>query len=784
MNEYQEQYESHKAQVLDFLDKSIETLGAQERADLSEPLATLRANVANGFFSIVMVGEFSAGKSTFLNALMHRRILPSFTSETTATVNFLRDKSLAPDGVAGIVYYSDDRTAILKDLDLKTIEQVVSTRGDTDEQKVATSIDHVDLFLESDFLKDGVMLVDSPGLNGVADNHREITQRQVKASNACIFLFSADHPGSKTDFDYLHELKSQSNNIFFVLNKINVIKKEEGQTVEEVIESLRKTYSSQFPDEKTIPKIWPVAANAALVARDPNMSEYQLGEIVTTQERRDQLEQSSRMGDFEERLWQYLTQGERTHDQLCGPVDSALKNLASEKQNLESNIKTLSEHTSTEELNNQREQLEKEIQKIENDRNGRTASLRKGVNTALQNLMESAGGKLERFRSKVDNELKNFERYDDIVDYYGKLSNALPRKYQSIAADLDDELRNELLNVVGEEYEKYMEEMEDKIAEVSGQNVFQFSGKEHILSDISLGIDLERFEAECSKLREKIASLEASATQYEDDLFRAKRIEREIAEKKDALRYMQDSMRDYKNNYIIPAIRYRTEKVEEERERHGALKRVWSWLFGGRIVEREKEVADSTERDAALRERDEYLAEMEQEKRALQADLSEANKLQPRESSDLLQTKLKRTERELERKEEELKEMQEGFRQEAKEKSERACGRLRNEIMNKLEDDSETASQAIKKYLQAQKAGYIRTAQDILNVSLNQELERAKKKLDDLIQQIDAGGKERDRALEQNKKRLEHINGLIEEGSKLYGMLDSVMKDHIEEEEL
>ena len=46
-------------------------------------------------FSIVIVGEFSVGKSTFLNALMGEKILPSYSDETTATVTFLKHKGKA-----------------------------------------------------------------------------------------------------------------------------------------------------------------------------------------------------------------------------------------------------------------------------------------------------------------------------------------------------------------------------------------------------------------------------------------------------------------------------------------------------------------------------------------------------------------------------------------------------------------------------------------------------------------------------------------------------------------
>ena len=52
----------------------------------------------DGRFSIIVVGEFSAGKSTFLNALMREKYLDSFSSETTANINFLKSVKDSPSG--------------------------------------------------------------------------------------------------------------------------------------------------------------------------------------------------------------------------------------------------------------------------------------------------------------------------------------------------------------------------------------------------------------------------------------------------------------------------------------------------------------------------------------------------------------------------------------------------------------------------------------------------------------------------------------------------------------
>ena len=192
--------------------------------------------------------------------------------------------------------------------------------------------------------------MDSPGLNGIAEGHLEITREQIKSSHAAIFMFNAERPGSKSDFQHLQDLKSKSKNIFFVLNKIDVIKESERSTPEQVIDGLKKSYKSQFPEETEIPKFWPVAGGAALVARDKSVKEYMGHEIISDDKRREELEKISRMGDFEARLLKYLTQGERTKAQLSEPVDKSLNILKEFRDKLEQTKNALNSESSFEDL--------------------------------------------------------------------------------------------------------------------------------------------------------------------------------------------------------------------------------------------------------------------------------------------------------------------------------------------------------------------------------------------------------------------------------------------------
>lgn len=264
------EHNERKIEILSLLNKTIKFYEKEKMEKSKNVFKKLKYDLKNGEFSIVVVGEFSAGKSTLLNALMRKRILPSFTNETTATVNFLRHKEKSKGGEAGIVFYKDGTTKSLDNDNLETIQKYVTTKG----EEVASTVEHLDLYLDSEFLEDGVTLVDSPGLNGIAEGHREITEQQILKSHASIFLFSCDHPGSKTDFEFLNELQKKVKTIIFVLNKIDSIKIHEGETVEGIVKTLKNNYKKQFPEATTVPEIWPVAAYPALVARNTESLDY------------------------------------------------------------------------------------------------------------------------------------------------------------------------------------------------------------------------------------------------------------------------------------------------------------------------------------------------------------------------------------------------------------------------------------------------------------------------------------------------------------------------------
>ena len=781
MNNYREADSKRQEEVIGFLTQSAQQLRKQGNEKEAEGLQRLCDNVRKNLFSIVVVGEFSAGKSTFLNAMMHKKILPSFTDETTATVNFLRDISCAPDGKAGVVYYREPegKTMELEDLEPETIEKVVSVRGDQDGMKVAETIDHVDLFLDSDFLKDGVMLVDSPGLNGIAEHHREITEEQIRKSHACIFLFSADHPGSGTDFEFLRELKSRNTNVLFVLNKIDVIKQSEKETPESVVAHLTERYREQFPDDREIPHIWPLSAYMALTARDEL-----LGRDLTD-EQRSALEQRSRIGAFEDRLWKYLTQGERRHEQLSAPMDKALKTLSADTNRLEEIIRLLEQQTGSKELEKRQNDLQVAVVALQKERERASSTLKKKMRTARDHVMESAQVRCDGLNKKVQQKLAEQETLEEIRAYSRKLGDRLQKNYLSIAEELNGELQEDLVHIVDEEYQDYAGKLEERLDGNESTAGVHIEAKNFSVTDLSTGLDreLEKFEERREKLDAHIRKLKEEHDLAEEKGAEARKNERELENRTKELENLQKSRDTLYETFVAPGIRY-DKVVTNEKEARGGILGAVAWLLvGSRTVQNQQIVEHREEHDKAIKERDARVKAKDEEIDRARQSVEQA-KQGLTDTSEQLTVRAKRLELETASASREYDALVQNMEKKMNRAQEKKMKSLRSEIVEEVEAKSEEIIGKIRTYLREQESGYTRMVQDIVMVNINTELEKSRQALETVQQAMDGEAKARDEQLKAAKENLAATRELLNKGVALFGELDASLSDHIEKEKL
>ncbi len=199
-----------EGQLLVQLRETLEREQADERRRVDDLLATLE-----DLFTIVVVGEFNAGKSSLINALFGVK---------------LRVEGPIP---------VDDRISLLrygeKDV-LRRISDYV-----------------VEQFYPVDFLRN-ITLVDTPGTNSIVQRHQEITEDYIPRADLVLFVTSIDRPLSESERRFLEYIREWGKKVVFVLNKVDT---KEPAEVTQVIQYLTTNIRTIFGFDATI---FPVSA--------------------------------------------------------------------------------------------------------------------------------------------------------------------------------------------------------------------------------------------------------------------------------------------------------------------------------------------------------------------------------------------------------------------------------------------------------------------------------------------------------------------------------------------
>lgn len=150
-------------------------------------LASLRTAVdqLDDLFLLVIVGEFNAGKSAFINALIGAEVMPEGVTPTTAVINLLR--------------YAADRSE-------RTLSDGVIQRT-----------------YPADFLQD-ITIVDTPGTNAIIREHEALTQKFVPRSDLVLFVTSADRPFTESEREFIAQIREYGKKVVIVINKIDLLR--------------------------------------------------------------------------------------------------------------------------------------------------------------------------------------------------------------------------------------------------------------------------------------------------------------------------------------------------------------------------------------------------------------------------------------------------------------------------------------------------------------------------------------------------------------------------------
>ncbi len=290
----------------------IDGLQAQtylEKMELAQ-LDELRQLVQDERFSVVVIGEFSRGKSTFINALLGAALIPMDVLPETAVIHALHYGE-----EPALTVVRRDGSTEKGEASSEYLQQFVVGNQDVD------AVSYIKIAYPADFLAGNVLLVDTPGVSDMDEQRAEITYGFLPQADVVIVLLDATAPLKKTEKDFINQrvLPQGIRRVIFVANKADHIDPEE--VPDNYAEILQKRLDKAF-GESLEGELFLVSAKLALdsaLQKNASLWEQSGMEVLTARLR--EIFAAERAGIRDSRLqWQYR--------RICGRI---YRRLTSEK---------------------------------------------------------------------------------------------------------------------------------------------------------------------------------------------------------------------------------------------------------------------------------------------------------------------------------------------------------------------------------------------------------------------------------------------------------------------
>ncbi|HAQ07717.1 MAG TPA: Dynamin family protein [Bacillus bacterium] len=319
-----EQYHERQKLLVDkleFTSSQIETTPGLKK--IARELKEKATRIKEREFTVALFGAFSAGKSSFANALVGERILPVSPNPTTAAINKIKpvtgenphgsvivkikdanvmvkelERSLglfgqsttdfdhALEQISGLKWedtgfsaaekthyaflkaFAEGFTTFKDQFGDKLFVDLDSFRGYVAEEEKSCFVEWIEVYYDCDLTREGITLVDTPGADSINARHTGVAFDYIKNSDAILFVTYYNHAFSKADREFLIQLgrvkdSFELDKMFFVVNAVDLANSsEERQSVLDYVEDQLVQYGIRKPN------LFPISSLKGLEAKN------------------------------------------------------------------------------------------------------------------------------------------------------------------------------------------------------------------------------------------------------------------------------------------------------------------------------------------------------------------------------------------------------------------------------------------------------------------------------------------------------------------------------------
>lgn len=448
------EYKSMVSSINNALIELEKVCGEMKMEENRKDLEKIRTKLAEHRFAVGVMGEFKRGKSTVINSLLEKEIMPSDILPCSATMN-----RVTYDMHPHVVLHMRDGST--KDISVDRLASYVTKLTGENESRAA-GVDEAIVYYPCRFCQNGVDIVDTPGLN---DDERmnKISEEVIPKLDAVIMVLTPDNPFSMSEAEFVRSklMTSDLSRLIFLVNKIDQVRRKadrprvvEGirQKIQtSVLEKTANVYgidSKEYKEtEKKIGKIriYPISALDALDGKLEGDEELiqQSGTLV-----------------FEEALTRILTE-ERGALELTGPLNAIsrtavdiAKTAATRKNALALSAQEFAEcqNNALEQIRVMRQDKQAEKERLKASSVEAKTKMEQMVIQFYPKLKQKLYAKVEKEAASIDiATLKDKNGQQEAAD---KLQKAITKCMEHEMSLISEKVQIQMQEIIGEEVER------------------------------------------------------------------------------------------------------------------------------------------------------------------------------------------------------------------------------------------------------------------------------------------------------------------------------------------
>lgn len=297
------------------------------------------ANINNSVFPINVIATMSSGKSTLINSMLRRKLMPSKNEACTAIITEILD---CDRSVFNARVYSEDGSLLYTHPEL-TYELMNELNEDENVFRIISEGDIPFIDASETALK----LIDTPGPNNSQNqSHKDTTFKSINndSNNLILYVLNGTQLSTNDDANLLNYVSSQikkggkqaRDRFLFVINKMDAFNPEE-ENIQNVINAVKKYLASYGIDD---PQIFPVSAYTALNIRT-YLADVDIDNLSRAEEKklpsaaRETITAIDKFNDFEQmHLEKYSTLSPSAQRELNYKLNKAIESGDTKEQAL------------------------------------------------------------------------------------------------------------------------------------------------------------------------------------------------------------------------------------------------------------------------------------------------------------------------------------------------------------------------------------------------------------------------------------------------------------------